>query len=592
MLHLQFTGKNEKRLKKIQGIGIVAALLLLVHVAYGQQDISFSSDAGQIVTSQLRVRLPFPVINAPQEIPVEIFRENISRDSVDLYIDPALLDLYQSAFPGLNILKAAPLLDNSDMAASLAEAMTFQKYPTWEQYDSMMHFFAATYPSICRIDTFGTSVEGRLLLALKISDNVEQEEDEPAFLYTSTMHGDELVGYVLCLRLADFLLSNYGSDVEVDRIVDGVELWINPLSNPDGTFYPDNNSTVQSSRRGNAYGVDLNRNFPDPKTGEADDPAGRQQETRHMMDFLKLIRPNLSANIHSGAEVVNYPWDHKQAWHPDHEWFILISLEYADEARSVNSSYLMFADDSLGYTGITNGADWYEITGGRQDYVTYYLHGRELTLELSYVKRLESEFLEQHWNYNKWPMINLVTQSLYGIHGNVTDIYGNPVRAQIRVEAHDNDSSWVESDPVSGNFYRYLEEGVYDLIAAAEGYRTQTLQNINVFDYQKTTVSVQLDSLPTGSRPEPFFSDSTPDPQSLLQVQPNPAHDLLRVKTAGTFTGGTTLVITDLSGRTVLQVSPPAGVSIFSIDVSSLQSGAYVLRRSDLRTAGTMVIIR
>jgi hypothetical protein len=566
-------------------------VLLSAQLAHGQQEPQ--QDAG---TSQPLVRIPIPAIKGIQDIPAVIFRENIREDSVDIAIDPDELEGYLAKYPGLRILKAAPLLDNTDMAASLAEAMTFRKYPTYEQYDSMMHHFAASYPSICRIDTFGTSVEGRLLLALKISDNVEQHEDEPAFMYSSTMHGDELVGYVLCLRLADFLLSNYGTDVEVDRIINGVELWINPLSNPDGTFYPDNNSTVQASRRSNVNGVDLNRNFPDPKTGEADDPSGRQQETRHMMDFLGQIRPNLSANIHSGAEVVNYPWDHKQAWHPDQDWLILISREYADEARSVNSSYLMFADDSLGYTGITNGADWYEITGGRQDYVTYYLHGRELTLELSNVKRLESEYLEHHWNYNKWPMINLVTQSLYGIHGNVTDNYGNPVRARIWVQEHDNDSSWVESDPVSGNFYRYLAEGVYDLLVTSEGYASKTLHNTAVFDYQETTVSVQLDSLHTGSRPDKRtihpVNNGADDPYTPLQVHPNPAHEMLRVKTTGTFSAETVITLTDLSGRTLLQVSPPAGAATFSMDVSALQNGVYLLYRSGYRQSGVKVIIR
>jgi|GEM_PF-2230605 len=526
---------------------------------------------------------------------VELFRENIRNDSADMAIDPAKLDRYQAQFPGLRVLKAAPLLDNTDMAASLAEAMTFQKYPTWEQYDSMMHYFANTYPSICRIDTFGTSVEGRLLLALKISDNVEQHEDEPAFFFTSTMHGDELVGYVLCLRFADFLLSNYGSDTEVDRIINDVELWINPLSNPDGAYYPDNNSTVQASIRNNVNGVNLNRNFPDPKTGEADDPGGRQPETQAMMAFMKQIRPNLSANIHSGAEVVNYPWDHKYARHPDDAWYVLISQEYADEARAVNSGYL-----NLYPSGITNGADWYIIYGGRQDYVNYYLHGREVTLELSYIKRLESEYLEDHWNYNKWSMVNLVTQSRYGIHGNVADLHGNPLRARIWVTGHDNDSSWVESDSATGNFFRYLEEGVYDLLVTAEGYVENTLTSVEVFDYQKTEIFVQLDSLRTGSRPgelpghrpDDRGSHQTGDQVTLLEVYPNPAHDLLRVKTQGTFSAGTVFILSDLTGRTVMQTTPQSGTSSFMMDVSALQSGVYLLHRPGEHQSGAKVIIR
>ena len=64
------------------------------------------------------------------------------------------------------------LFDQNDMAQDLAEALTFQKYPTYDQYVQMMQGFAAAYPGICLLDTIGYSVEGRLLLALKISDQV------------------------------------------------------------------------------------------------------------------------------------------------------------------------------------------------------------------------------------------------------------------------------------------------------------------------------------------------------------------------------------------------------------------------------------
>ena len=104
--------------------------------------------------------------------------------------------------------------DDSDMALDLAEASSFQKYPTYDQYLDMMQGFASDYPEICRLDTIGLSTEGRLLLALKISDQVQEDEAEAAFLYSSTMHGNEIVGYVLLLRLADTLLKGYGSDSE------------------------------------------------------------------------------------------------------------------------------------------------------------------------------------------------------------------------------------------------------------------------------------------------------------------------------------------------------------------------------------------
>ena len=76
------------------------------------------------------------------------------------------------------------------------------------------------------------------------------------------MHGDETAGFILMLRLADYLLKNYNSDTRVKTLSDNLEIWINPLANPDGT-YRDGNFII-SPVRNNANGYDLNRNFPDP----------------------------------------------------------------------------------------------------------------------------------------------------------------------------------------------------------------------------------------------------------------------------------------------------------------------------------------
>ena len=56
-------------------------------------------------------------------------------------------------------------------ARSITQAMQWDNYPTYSQYDSIMQSFATLYPSLCRLDTIGTSVNGKLVLALKISDN-------------------------------------------------------------------------------------------------------------------------------------------------------------------------------------------------------------------------------------------------------------------------------------------------------------------------------------------------------------------------------------------------------------------------------------
>ena len=150
-------------------------------------------------------------------------------------------------------------LDDGDMAATWPKHSPLTNTPPTPSMWRCCSIFAQSYPEICRLDTFGTTPQGRLLLAMKISDHVEDDEAEATFLYTSSMHGDELLGYPLMLRLINHLLTGYGTDDEVTGLVDKLAIWINPLANPDGTYYPDDDLSVVRSRRETS---DPNRHEP------------------------------------------------------------------------------------------------------------------------------------------------------------------------------------------------------------------------------------------------------------------------------------------------------------------------------------------
>ncbi len=127
---------------------------------------------------------------------------------------------------------------------------------------------------------------------LKISDNPEADETEPETFYTSTMHGDETGGFILMLRLADLLLKNYNGDSRIKELVDNLEIWINPLANPDGTYT--NGNVISNPTRFNSNGIDLNRNFPDPLAPE----IVSEKETLDMIKFMRSRRFVISANFH------------------------------------------------------------------------------------------------------------------------------------------------------------------------------------------------------------------------------------------------------------------------------------------------------
>ena len=376
------------------------------------------------------------------------------------------------------------------MTSSQSRLRDWDAYPTYEAYVAMMNGFASSYPNLCQIINVGTTVGGRAILVAKISDNVGTQEKEPEVLYTSTMHGDEVTGYMLMLRFIDTLLSQYGSDPRITNIVNSMELYIGPDTNPDGTYYT-GNSSVSGARRYNQNGVDLNRNYPN-YNGSLNNGA-IQTETQLMMDFANAHSFTFGANFHGGAEVVNYPWDYTSTLHPDNAWFVSSSLVYASKAQANGPSNYF---TGIGSNGITNGAAWYSIAGGRQDWMNYTRNGREVTIECSNTKMPSASTMPNYWNYNYEALLSYTEQSLLGIHGTVQDAYGNPLQATITVVGHDNTYSIVETDPSHGDFYRYLQPGTYTLSVATVGYADKTV-SVTVTANQNTPITVVFGELPS-----------------------------------------------------------------------------------------------
>ncbi len=361
-------------------------------------------------------------------------------------------------------------------------------YPSYSAYESLMAQFQTMYPAICNLDTIATLASGRRLLVLKISDNVATDEAEPEFLYTSSMHGDETTGYILMMHLADYLLSNYGINPEATDLINSMEIYINPLANPDGTYYG-GNSSVSGARRYNINGVDLNRNYPDPQAGQHPDGNAWQPETVAFMDFATQHHFVAASNFHGGIEVVNYPWDTWAQLHPDDNWYQYISREYADTVHTHSPATYM---DDLN-NGITNGYAWYQVTGGRQDYMNYIHHCREITIELSNVKLLPANLLETHWNYNWRSLILFMKEARYGIHGIITDqVTGNPVAAKVFITGHDAYNSEVYSSASLGDYYRPVKGGTYSLEISAPCYQTQTISGVTLTDHVTVTLNIQL----------------------------------------------------------------------------------------------------
>lgn len=518
---------------------------------------------------QAEVAIPFP---GRREL------ENISKDFsvISVRDDEVRIKLAQPDVSGFTARGFEfRIIERADakglaFAPTLAKAMEWNTYPSYTQYVSIMQHFAATFPSLCMLDTIGTSVNGRLVLALKISGNCRVDEPEPEVFLTSSIHGDETAGFILLLRLADHFLGNYLTDSRVQNLVDNLAIWINPLANPDGAYR--NGDFIVSPVRNNANGYDLNRNFPDPEKR----PPVLQKETIDMMRFLSARRFALSVNLHSGEEVVNYPWDRWATRHADDDWFYSISREWADTAHVyARKGYMDFLDN-----GVTNGYSWYPVFGGRQDYVTYELGGREITVELDTNFVTPAADLDDLWEYNYRSMLNFIETALHGIRGTVSDVMtGSPVAARVFINGHDTGNSHVFTDTASGFFTRYLYPGNYNLTFSAAGYHDTTIYSINVADKQTTFLDAKMqrviNPVDTTDQPRPY-------------IYPNPATGYINVVLPVYLHGKLNMKIFNISGVVMSdhEIETVPGVSA-RVDVSTLERGTYFILFRNLSTGRT-----
>jgi hypothetical protein len=359
-------------------------------------------------------------------------------------------------------------------------------YPTYAEYVAMMQKWAHDYPHLCRLQSIGKTTNTKRphdLWVMKITANPDAQEDKPEVFYSSSMHGDETTGYSEMLHLIDDLLTGYGGDADITRLVDGLEIWINPLANPDGTYSGGDTSVAKAIRAyvradGSYAGVDPNRNFPELADSYPAQDSQRWRETQEMMDFMVAHHFTLSANFHGGSEVVNYPWDSRQATHADDAWFQMVAREFVTRAQADGPSGYMTDENN----GITNGYAWYEVDGGRQDFTTYYLGNREVTIELSSTKNPPAKELPTYWRADRNALLAYLGSALTGVRGIVTDSSGRPVKARVEVVGHDvtADRSWVYADAKVGDYHRLLVPGTYTLRVSADGFRPQQLSNVVV----------------------------------------------------------------------------------------------------------------
>ena len=249
-------------------------------------------------------------------------------------------------------------------------------YHSYKELEADLESLESAHPSIVDLHTIGTSLENRNIYAVKISDNVDRDEEEPGVLFLGCHHAREWISVEVPFLLARRLAEGYDDDPAIRDLVDRSEIWIVPLLNPDGLEYSINVYRYwRKNRRANAdgtFGVDLNRNYGymwgRDNQGSSDWPdaedyrgvsAFSEPETRAVRDLF-LSRSFLAVvSYHSYSQSILYPWGFADIPTGRDEFLRGLGLEMAGLIETINGrSYA--CDPAASSLYLTNGdlADW------------------------------------------------------------------------------------------------------------------------------------------------------------------------------------------------------------------------------------------
>ncbi|QHY94024.1 Zinc carboxypeptidase precursor [Streptomyces sp. S4.7] len=168
----------------------------------------------------------------------------------------------------LDVLPGPPARTNGRAAEPLDFPSADSRYHNYAEMNAEINQRIAAHPNLISKRVIGKSYEGRDIIAVKISDNVATDENEPEVLFTHHQHAREHLTVEMALYLIRELGDTYGTDSRVTNAVNNREIWIVPDVNPDGGEYDIATGSYRSWRLNrqpnsgsSAIGTDLNRNW-------------------------------------------------------------------------------------------------------------------------------------------------------------------------------------------------------------------------------------------------------------------------------------------------------------------------------------------
>ena len=262
---------------------------------------------------------------------------------------------------------------------------------TWSELNQRHEELKSMYPEIISEKIIlGQSFEGNDIWAFKLSDNVNEDENEPEVLYTGLTHSREPLSMMNLFYFVQNLVESYDIDSsEANYLINERELWFIPVVNPDGYIYneqiePNGGGMHRKNRRdtgcglGTQRGVDLNRNYGygwgANDTGSSPDPcsaiyrgesAFSEPEIEIVKDFILNRNFKNVLHYHSFGNVYIHPFG--DGSYPDYG-DLMIYRGLAQEMSDLNNFNFGTGYETIGYTVNGDAVDW---TYGNNGIITY-----------------------------------------------------------------------------------------------------------------------------------------------------------------------------------------------------------------------------
>ena len=227
-----------------------------------------------------------------------------------------------------------------------------EQYKSYQECVEFFYHAQASFPNNFKVETIGKTWEGRDIIVVTISKDLENADAKPALFYTGTIHAREWIGIELSVKFAQHILEHMAYDPLLNSALSKATLYMVPCANPDGfEFSRTHYSFWRKNRRHNvdgSFGVDLNRNF-----SEGFSP-----------------NKNASSNVYSGPQAFSEPETLALKNFVEDHPNITIALDYHSQGNVFFPAHNFHHEDAIDATDLnilaSNMAEEIRKVSGRE----------------------------------------------------------------------------------------------------------------------------------------------------------------------------------------------------------------------------------